>query len=45
MLTAERGAAAHTVEAYTRDLADFLAFLAAKGKAAKSATPIVSCSS
>lgn len=39
MLTAERGAAAHTVEAYTRDLADFLAFLAAKGKNAKSATP------
>ena len=39
MLTAERGAAAHTVEAYTRDLADFLAFLAAKGKTAKTATP------
>lgn len=39
MLTAERGAAAHTVEAYTRDLADFLAFLAAKGKSAKTATP------
>jgi integrase/recombinase XerD len=39
MLTAERGAAAHTVEAYTRDLADFLAFLAAKGKNAKTATP------
>jgi integrase/recombinase XerD len=38
MLTAERGAAAHTVEAYTRDLADFLAFLAAKGKNAKTAT-------
>jgi len=38
MLTAERGAAAHTVEAYTRDLADFLAFLAAKGKTAKTAT-------
>jgi site-specific recombinase XerD len=29
MLTAERGAAAHTVEAYTRDLSAFLAFLAA----------------
>ena len=39
MLTAERGAAAHTVEAYTRDLADFLAFLAAKGKNARTATP------
>jgi integrase/recombinase XerD len=38
MLTAERGAAAQTVEAYTRDLADFLAFLAAKGKTAKTAT-------
>ncbi len=38
MLTAERGAAAHTVEAYTRDLADCLAFLAAKGKTAKTAT-------
>ena len=38
MLTAERGAAAHTVEAYTRDLADLLAFLAAKGKTAKTAT-------
>jgi integrase/recombinase XerD len=39
MLTAERGAAAHTIEAYTSDLADFLAFLAAKGKGAKTATP------
>jgi integrase/recombinase XerD len=39
MLTAERGAAAHTVEAYTRDLSEFLAFLASKGKKAKSATP------
>jgi integrase/recombinase XerD len=38
MLTAERGAAAHTVEAYTRDLAEFLAFLAAKGKTAKTAS-------
>lgn len=39
MLTAERGAAAHTVEAYTSDLAEFLAFLAAKGKKAKTASP------
>ena len=39
MLTAERGAAAHTVEAYTRDLAAFLAFLATKGKKAKTASP------
>ena len=38
MLMAERGAAAHTIDAYTRDLSEFLAFLAAKGKAAESAT-------
>jgi integrase/recombinase XerD len=38
MLMAERGAAAHTIEAYTRDLSEFLAYLAAKGKKAKSAT-------
>jgi len=38
MLAAERGAAAHTLEAYTRDLSEFLAFLAAKGKDAKHAT-------
>lgn len=38
MLTAERGAAAHTVEAYTRDLSEFLAFLAGKGKDARHAT-------
>jgi integrase/recombinase XerD len=31
MLMAERGAAKHTVEAYTSDLAAFLAFLASKG--------------
>jgi integrase/recombinase XerD len=38
MLMAERGAAAHTVEAYTRDLSEFLAFLAAKGKEATTAS-------
>jgi integrase/recombinase XerD len=38
MLMAERGAAAHTIEAYMRDLSEFLAYLAAKGKKAKSAT-------
>jgi len=39
MLTAEKGVAAHTLEAYTRDLADFLAVLAAKGKNARTAAP------
>src|SRR5512143_2985518 len=38
MLMAERGAAAHTIDAYVRDLAEFLAFLAAKGKTAGTAT-------
>jgi len=39
MLTAERGAASHTVDAYKRDLSEFLAFLAAKGKNAQGASP------
>jgi len=30
MLMAERGAAAHTIEAYTRDLSEFLAYLASR---------------
>ncbi len=38
MLTAERGAASHTVEAYARDLSEFLAFLAAKGSTARTVT-------
>src|SRR5581483_4432444 len=38
MLTAERGAASHTVDAYARDLSEFLAFLAAKGKTAGNAS-------
>jgi integrase/recombinase XerD len=39
MLTAERGAAAHTIEAYTRDLSEFLAYLCGKGETAKAASP------
>ena len=35
MLMAERGAASNTVDAYKRDLSEFLAFLAAKGKDAQ----------
>jgi integrase/recombinase XerD len=38
MLAAERGAAAQTIEAYTRDLSEFLAFLAGKSKTARTAT-------
>jgi integrase/recombinase XerD len=38
MLMAERGAAAQTIEAYTRDLSEFLAFLAAKRMTSEDAT-------
>ena len=38
MLMAERGAASHTIDAYARDLSDFLAFLAAKKAGAKKAS-------
>jgi integrase/recombinase XerD len=38
MLMAERGAAAHTIDAYTRDISDFLAFLAAKKSSAAKAS-------
>ena len=37
MLMAERGAAAHTIEAYTRDISDFLAYLASQGVGARGA--------
>ena len=38
MLMAERGAAAHTIEAYAGDLSEFLAFLVSKGKTAETAS-------
>ncbi|MFD0986178.1 site-specific tyrosine recombinase XerD [Methyloligella solikamskensis] len=39
MLMAERGAAAHTISAYTTDLAAFLGFAKGRGKDAQSVTP------
>ena len=39
MLAAERGAADNTLQAYRRDLDDFLAFLAARGRALAAAEP------
>jgi integrase/recombinase XerD len=38
MLMAERGAAEKTIEAYSRDLSEFLAFAGAKGRTARDAT-------
>ncbi len=37
MMSAERGAARNTIEAYRRDLGDYAAFLAGKGKSAETA--------
>ncbi len=37
MMSAERGAARNTIEAYRRDLGDYAAFLAGRGRAAESA--------
>ncbi len=37
MMSAERGAAKNTIEAYRRDLSDYAGFLASKGKTAQSA--------
>jgi integrase/recombinase XerD len=37
MMSAERGAARNTIEAYRRDLSDYAGFLATKGKAAETA--------
>ena len=39
MLAAERGAARNTLEAYARDLADYLAYLAEKRESVRAATP------
>lgn len=39
MLVAERGAASHTVDAYTRDISEFLAFLTAKKSRPAAASP------
>jgi integrase/recombinase XerD len=38
MLMAERGATPHTIDAYSRDISDFLAFLAAKGSSVQDAS-------
>jgi integrase/recombinase XerD len=38
MLMAERGAATHTIDAYARDISDFLAFVAAKNASATKAS-------
>ncbi len=38
MLVAERGAAANTVEAYRRDLADFASYITRRGRSAEAAT-------
>jgi integrase/recombinase XerD len=38
MLMAERGATPHTIDAYTRDVSGFLAFLAAKGSGVRDAS-------
>ncbi len=37
MMSAERGAAKNTIEAYRRDLEDYSGFLAGKGKSAETA--------
>ena len=37
MMSAERGAARNTIEAYRRDLSDYAGFLAGQGKSAETA--------